>query len=344
MRETFVSPESTIRSVLEVLNASSFHVALVVNDDTSLLGTITDGDIRRGLLRGIGVDHPAVDVMNRDFCYAKVDDSEDRLLDLMLIHGIKNIPVLDQAGRVVRLVKEHHSIETTSLANAVVIMAGGRGKRLMPLTEDCPKPMLKVNGKPMLEILIEQCIQSGFKRFYLSVNYLKEQIINYFGDGSRWGVSIDYLIEDKPLGTAGSLSLIGNRESRSFLVMNGDVLTRLNPADLIHYHESQDCMATLCVREYESTSPFGVIEVSDNCLSAIKEKPTYQYLVNAGVYVLKPEALSLIPQDQFYDMPDLIQQLQSLQNKVAVCPIHEYWIDVGRPETLQQAHATWTSN
>ena len=344
MRETFVSPESTIKSVLEVLNASSFHVALVVNDDTSLLGTITDGDIRRGLLRGIGVDHPAIDVMNRDFCYGKIDDSEERLLDLMLIHGIKNIPVLDQAGRVVRLVKEHQSIEAASLANAVVIMAGGRGKRLMPLTEDCPKPMLKVNGKPMLEILIEQCIQSGFKRFYLSVNYLKEQIIDYFGDGSRWGVSIDYLIEDKPLGTAGSLSLIGNRESRSFLVMNGDVLTRLNPSDLIHYHESQDCMATLCVREHEYTIPFGVIEVSDNCLSAIKEKPTYQYLVNAGVYVLKPETLSLIPQDQFYDMPDLIQQLQSLQNKVAVCPIHEYWIDVGRPETLQQAHATWTSN
>ena len=140
------------------------------------------------------------------------------------------------------------------------------------------------------------------------------------------------------------MSLIGDRESRSFLVMNGDVLTRLNPADLIHYHESQDCMATLCVREYESTIPFGVIEVSDNYLSAIKEKPTYQYLVNAGVYVLKPQALSMIPRNQFYDMPDLIQQLKAAQHKVSVCPIHEYWIDVGRPETLQQAHATWTSD
>ena len=343
MRETFVSSTSTIKFVLEVLNSSTFQVALVVDADTRLLGMITDGDIRRGLLRGIRIGNPAIDVMNRDFCYGTSDDSDDRLLDLMKMHGIKNVPVLDHAGRVLRLVKEHDSMATNSLANAVVIMAGGRGKRLMPLTEDCPKPMLKVNGKPMLEILIEQCKKSGLKNFYLSVNYLKEQIIDYFGDGSRWGVKIDYLIEDKPLGTAGSLSLIGNRETNSVLVMNGDVLTRLNPADLIHYHESQNCMATLCVREYESTVPFGVIEVSGNCLSGIKEKPTFQYLVNAGVYVLKPESLSFIPDNQFYDMPDLIQDLQKLQHQVAVCPIHEYWIDVGRPETLQQAHATWES-
>ena len=201
--------------------------------------------------------------------------------------------------------------------------------------------MLLVGDKPMLQILLEQCIASGFQTFYISVNYLKEQIIDYFKDGSRWGVSIQYLIENEPLGTAGSLQLLPDSIKEPFLVLNGDVLTRLNPLQLLHFHTDHQSQATLCVREHETTIPFGVVQTDGIDLAGFDEKPTYKYLVNAGIYVVNPELLALLPRHQFTDMPTLLLESQNSGYRVAVCPIHEYWLDVGRPDSLSKAQDDW---
>jgi NDP-sugar pyrophosphorylase family protein len=260
---------------------------------------------------------------------------------MMQREALRHIPLLDQEGRVVQLLLLQELINPPQLSNAVVIMAGGKGTRLRPHTEHCPKPMLPVGDQPMLEILLEQCIENGFRRFFFSVNYLKEQIIAHFGDGSRWRVSIDYLVENEPLGTAGSLQLLPDSVKEPFLVLNGDVLTRLNPSQLLQFHREHEAQATLCVREHELTVPFGVVQTNGIELAGFEEKPTYRHLVNAGVYVINPQLLPLLPPHQFTDMPSLLQAAQSAGYRVTVCPIHEYWIDVGRPETLEEAHATW---
>jgi NDP-sugar pyrophosphorylase family protein len=257
---------------------------------------------------------------------------------------LRQIPVLDDEGRVVQLLLLQELLSPPQLSNAVVIMAGGKGTRLRPHTEHCPKPMLPVGDQPMLEILLEQCIASGFRQFYLSVNYLKEQIIDHFADGSRWGVSIEYLVENEPLGTAGSLQLLPDALKAPFLVLNGDVLTRLNPSQLLRFHNEHQAQATLCVREHELTVPFGVVQTNGVELAGFAEKPTYRHLVNAGVYVIDPQLLPLLPPHQATDMPSLLQAAQQAGHRVAVCPIHEYWIDVGRPETLEEAHATWVNS
>ena len=201
--------------------------------------------------------------------------------------------------------------------------------------------MLHVGDKPMLEILLEQCISSGFRTFYFSVNYLREQIIDYFEDGSRWGVSIDYLVENEPMGTAGSLQLLPDSLSEPFLVLNGDVLTNLDTSLLLQFHAEHKADATICVREHEVTVPYGVVETIGVELSGFEEKPTYRYQVNAGVYVIDPQLIPLLPPYQFTDMPSFLGAAQESGFRVTVCPIHEYWLDVGRPETLHQAHLEW---
>ncbi len=220
-------------------------------------------------------------------------------------------------------------------------MAGGKGTRLHPHTVTCPKPMIKVGNKPMLEILLEQCIASGLVNFYISVNYLKAQIIDYFQDGSKWGVKINYLIEDEPLGTAGSISLLPKTLKYPFIVMNADVLTKLNPRHLITFHNEHHSKATLCVREHSINIPFGVVKVNGRHLSDFEEKPTFEYLINAGVYILDPSMLSLIPPRTSIDMPNLLRTFQREGHIISVCPIHEYWIDIGNPKSLQEADSSW---
>ena len=204
--------------------------------------------------------------------------------------------------------------------------------------------MLPIGDQPMLEILLEQCIANGFRTFYFSVNYLREQIIEHFGDGSRWGVSIHYLMESEPLGTAGSLQLLPSSLSEPFLVLNGDVLTRFDLSNLIRFHNEHKAHATLCVREHELTVPFGVVQTNGSELVGFEEKPTYRHQVNAGIYVIDPELLPLLQPHQFIDMPSFLFSAQEANHRVVVCPIHEYWLDVGRPESLQQAHREWTLN
>ena len=326
---------------MQIINNGASQIALVVDKDQYLLGTLTDGDIRRGLLCGANLKSPVDQLMNRHFSSIRETDSKEVALEMMRREGLRQVPVLDVQGRVVHLLLLKELLYPIYQDNAVVIMAGGKGTRLRPYTENCPKPMLPVGNKPMLEILLEQCIVSGFRKFYFSVNYLKEQITDHFGDGSRWGVSIQYLVEEEPLGTAGSLQLLPETLTDPFLVHNGDVLTRLEPKHLLHFHIDHQAQATLCVREHEITLPFGVVQTKGVDLAGFEEKPTYRYQVNAGVYVIDPQLLPLLPPHEFTDMPSLLQSAQEAGYRVAVCPIHEYWLDVGRPETLKEAHDTW---
>lgn len=334
-------PSTPVLEAMRFIDRGAAQIALVVDEQHRLLGTLTDGDIRRGLLHGETLESPAERLMNRQFRCVRSGEDQAAVLEMMRREVIRQIPVLDDEGRVVELLLLQDLLAPSQFPNAVVIMAGGKGTRLRPHTEHCPKPMLPVDGKPMLEILLEQCIASGFRQFYLSVNYLKEQIIEHFGDGKAWGVAIDYLVEDEPLGTAGSLQLLPDSLKEPFLVMNGDVLTRLNPRQLLTFHVDHDAKATLCVREHVITVPFGVVQTNGVELAAFEEKPSYHQLVSAGVYVIDPQLLPLLPPHQPTDMPTLVLSAQQAGHRVAVCPIHEYWIDVGRPETLKEADATW---
>lgn len=336
-----VAPQTPTLEAMRIIGNGVAQIALVVDEQQRLLGTITDGDIRRSLLHGETLETPVERLMNCQFRFVRSGDDQKAVLEMMRREVLRQIPVLDEHGKVIELLLLQELLAPAQLPNVVVIMAGGKGTRLRPYTEHCPKPMLPVDGKPMLEIVLEQCIDIGFRKFFLSVNYLKEQIIEHFGDGKGWGVSIDYLVEHEPLGTAGSLQLLPESVQEPFLVMNGDVLTRLNPSHLLRFHVDHDAAGTLCVREHTTNVPFGVVQTKGIELASFKEKPSYTYLVNAGVYVIDPVLLSLLPPHQATDMPTLLENAQKAGHRVAVCPIHEYWIDVGRPETLQEAHVTW---
>ena len=335
---------SALKDALEVIQNSTERIALVKDIDNKLIGTMTDGDIRRSLLAGKTLNEPLNTLINKEFTYLKEDEVNlyQKASLLMTKKGIKQLPIVDSNKELVKLYFLDETIH--QLPNPVIFMAGGKGKRLRPHTFNCPKPMIPVGKKPMLEILLEQCISSGLSEFYISVNYLKEQIIEYFGDGAKWGVNITYLEESEPLGTAGSLALLPNKPKHPFLVMNGDVLTRLNPNHLITFHNEHNAKATLCVREHSVNVPFGVVKNKGYELIDFEEKPTFEYLINAGVYILDPCILSLLNKRKNIDMPSLLQFAKKEGHKVALCPIHEYWIDVGNPESLEEAYDSWENS
>jgi NDP-sugar pyrophosphorylase family protein len=251
---------------------------------------------------------------------------------------LHQIPVLDATWRVVGLEVLDDLLKPQPKTNPVVLMAGGLGSRLRPLTDECPKPLLRVGTKPILETILEAFIEHGFNRFYVSVNYKAEMIEAYFGDGSRWGATIEYLREKERLGTAGALSLLPEPPVEPVFVMNGDLLTRLNFAHLLDFHTAHGSVATMCVREYEMQVPYGVIKTRSHRILDIHEKPTERYLVNAGVYVLQPDALALIPRDRSFDMPDLFKRLMDRGGDTAVFPIREYWMDIGQMDDFHRAN------
>ena len=339
----FASPEISALEAMRIIDKGGYQIALIINRDNKLIGTLTDGDIRRALLKGILTTDTIEKMMNRNFSFIKDQDSPICAFEIMKRDVIRQIPVLDNEGRVVKLLVSKELAKNKLLSNPVVIMAGGRGKRLLPKTKNCPKPMLPINGKPMLEIVIEQCLNFGLNEFYISVNYLKDQIIKYFGDGNSKGIKINYLEETEPLGTAGSLKLLPNNIKKPFLVLNGDVLTNANISHLLEFHNKNNSTATLCVQEQEMIFPYGVVEVNGISLSNFNEKPTYKHLVNTGIYVLNPSILKLIKDIKFIDMPDLLE-LAKLENMaVNVYPIHEYWLDIGLPESLKKASSEWST-
>jgi len=336
-----LTKSASLSDAIKVIDEGHVQIALVIDENQRLIGTITDGDIRRALIRGESLDSPVEIIMFCNFRALPIDTTKEEALALMRRETLHQIPELDEQGRVVRLFLLEELIKLKKRPNPVVIMAGGEGKRLRPLTQDCPKPMLRVGGRPLLEIILEQCIDAGFQHFYLSVNYLKEQIQDYFGDGTRWHVHIDYLEETQPLGTGGALSLLPQKPSEPLLVLNGDVLTRVDYGRLLQFHDEHQAAATMCVREHTTQIPYGVVRMDDLHVLTLEEKPVLSHYVNAGIYLLDPILLDLVPQNRFFDMPTLLEKAMQHQHHVSAFPIHEYWLDIGHPETLERAHGEW---
>jgi len=340
-KKLLIQPQTSIYNAMQVINSNEFQLALVTDKNNLLLGTITDGDIRRAILRGKKLEENAEKIMNKDYKYIRNDQSNSRAFELMKDSGLKQIPVLNKNNELINLIVENRTLNEKKKNNHILIMAGGKGKRLMPFTRECPKPMIKVSGKPMLEIILKQCIESGFNKFYFSVNYLKEQIINYFGDGSKWGISIEYLIEDQPLGTAGCMTYINKEISKPLIVINGDILTKFNLHNILSFHNESKSQATIAAREYSVNIPYGILAIEGHELQNILEKPTYKYLVNAGIYVINPNHVKELKAEEYLDMTDFLINLKKRGKKIGVCPIHEYWLDVGIPEALSKANKDW---
>ncbi|MBU5615223.1 nucleotidyltransferase family protein [Geomonas azotofigens] len=336
-RKTLINADTTLRETIRVIDSGALRIALVVDADQKLLGTVSDGDIRRGILRGCSLEDSVQQVLNRTPTVAAQNEAKDQILALMRLKQVYQIPVIDGEGRVVGLEIVERILETPQYDNCVVLMAGGLGSRLKPLTDDTPKPLLKVGGKPILETILENFTHYGFTNFKISVNYKGELIEDYFGDGSRWGARIEYLRESKKLGTAGALGLLPERPNLPVLVMNGDVLTKVNFQQLLEFHREHQALATMCVREYDFQVPYGVVTVDKHRILNIEEKPVQRFFVNAGIYVLEPEALDLIPRDTFFDMPTLFEKVVSLKKETAVFPVREYWVDIGRMDDFQRA-------
>jgi len=340
-RNVSVRTDQTIREALEVIDAGGIQIVIVTNADDRLKGVVTDGDIRRAILQGVDLDAPVQSVMNESPITARPQQDRQSLIDRMKARRIHQIPLVDGDGRVVGIEVLDDLLQPEKRPNPVVIMAGGLGTRLRPLTEDCPKPLLEVGDQPILETIIEGFIAHGFHRFYLSVNYKSGMIENYFGDGSNWGVDITYLHEEQHLGTAGPLSLLPERPKEPLIVMNGDLLTKLNFAHLLDYHRDQDAIATMCVREHETQVPYGVIETEDQRMTGIEEKPTEQYFVNAGIYVLEPETLGFVSESEFVDMTELFEALIGREAEATVFPVREYWQDVGQKKDFYRVNGEY---
>lgn len=332
-----IQPETTLLETIRVLDKGALRIALVVDTENRLVGVVTDGNIRRGLLNQVGMKEPVGKIMNPNPVTAQTSDSREHILSLMGAKDIEHVPILDAQGIVVGLEILHRLARPKPRDNWVVLMAGGLGSRLGELTKECPKPLLRVGPKPILEVILESFLEYGFKRFYFSVNYRKNMIQEYFGDGSSWGAEICYLEEKERLGTAGALSLLPERPDQPFFVMNGDLLTRINFQHILEFHAKHQARATLCVRRIEQTIPFGVVEMEQHRLLNIEEKPVHNYFVNAGIYLLDPELLPLIPDNHYLDMPNLF--LSAIKNgySTAAFPFLDYWLDIGQMGDFNKA-------
>lgn len=337
-KKVVISPDTTIKEALSVIDREALRVAIVVLECTKLVGVVTDGDIRRGILTGVELSDTVDKIMNKAPVVAQDTVSTSQLKAIMQDKQILSLPIIDENGKLVGLTTLHETLRVEKRDNPVFIMAGGFGTRLKPLTDTCPKPMLKVGGKPMLEILINNFKEHGFYKFYISTHYLPEIIHAHFGDGSDFGIEIEYVHEDSPLGTGGALSLLPSDIPKSPLIMiNGDILTNVDFAKVVQFHEQSGADATMCVRDYEVKVPFGVIEGEGHKISGIVEKPTYRYFVNAGIYVISNDIIATLAKNKYLDMPTLFEQKQEEGRCVLKFPIHEYWLDIGRHDDFQKA-------
>jgi dTDP-glucose pyrophosphorylase/predicted transcriptional regulator len=343
-RKTLIKPSAPILEAMRIIDAGALQIALVIDDHARLIGVVTDGDIRRGLLKGLAMDRPVEMIMNRDFKTVGLKSDHEEILTLMKQKELRQIPVVDEEGCVVGLKLLNDMILAPEKTNWVVLMAGGLGTRLQPLTDECPKPLLKVGNKPLLQIILESFIEYGFRKFYIAVHYKAEMIKAFCGDGTRWNAEIRYLFEDRKMGTAGALGLLPERPKDTLFVMNGDVLTKVNWQHLIDFHKSHRARATMGVRDYHFQFPYGVVKTDQQRLTAIDEKPVQRFFVNAGIYVLEPEVLDLVPAHSPYDMTSLFEKLIADKHETVVFPIREYWMDIGRLEDFERADGDYKEN
>jgi len=335
--KALVGPATTLREALETIDRAGSQMVLVVDRDRVLLGTLSDGDARRALLRGLGLDDPVSAAMHAGPTCASQTDSRRTMLATMRRLGLHQLPVVDAALRVVGLEIVDDYFAAPARDHWVVIMAGGRVVRLQELTRETPKPMLRVGSRPLLETIVREYVQQGFRNFWLAVNYKAEQIEAHFGDGSAWGASIRYLRERERLGTAGALSLLPEPPRQPFIVTNADLLTKEDYGDMIDRHVASGADATMAVRDYEMQVPFGVVREKDGVIETIEEKPIQRFVVSAGMYVLSPQVLKHVPRDTLFDMPSLFDALAKNGGRTRCHPIDGYWLDIGRASDYEKA-------
>ena len=342
--ELLLKPSDTLETAIQRLHAGGKRISLVVDENRKLLGTVTDGDIRRSLIKHVTMDCSVTEVMNNTPSTALASESSDLIMSKMKRRDLLSIPLVDNYGILVGLETLQHLLEKRRYDNPVFIMAGGFGTRLHPLTEKKPKPLLNIGNRPILETIIKQFIEAGFHNFYISTHYKAEMIRDHFGDGSSMDVNIEYLHEEKPLGTAGSLGLLpGSMSDLPIIMMNGDLLTKVNFEHLLDFHQEQTSLATMCVREYDFQVPYGVVEIKEQHVTTIVEKPVQKFFVNAGIYVLDQKLINKIDGKSYLDMPNLLEAQIENGQKVSVFPIHEYWLDIGRMEEYESAHQAFES-
>jgi dTDP-glucose pyrophosphorylase len=336
-KNILLKPQQPIRDALQLIDKESLRIALVVDDNLRLHGIVTDGDIRRGLLRNLSIDSEVNKVMNINPLTAEYGSPRSELVKIMENEQILAIPLLKD-GVIEGVETLQRSSNSLVYKNPVFLMAGGFGSRLKPLTDSCPKPMLQVGDKPILEVLLNSFIKSGFINFYISTHYMPEVIKKYFGDGSKWGVNINYVHEETPLGTGGALGLLpDDTPDLPLILTNGDVLTNVDFERILEFHEKNNSAATMCVRDYEYKVPYGVITGEGNRVSRMVEKPIQQFFVNAGIYVISSKVRKSVPKNIHVDMPSLLENYLDVEEGVMMFPIHEYWLDIGGMEDFKRA-------
>jgi dTDP-glucose pyrophosphorylase len=329
--------DATIEDALKAIDAGAMRIAFVTDADGKLLGTLSDGDIRRALIDRMPLTETVAKIMNRAPRKASSNDSRSRVRAMMQSNDLLVVPLVDDSGHIVGV---HHLREVIGPAYreiSVFLMAGGFGTRLRPLTDDCPKPMLKLGDKPILENTVEKFVAAGFRKFYISVHYLPHVIMNYFEDGRKWGADIEYIQEDSPLGTAGAISLLPKSNGHPVIMMNGDVVTSVDFNALLASHIDKGAALTMCVREHHLQVPYGVVESDGHNVVDVIEKPTHKFFVNAGIYVLSEQVFEYVGVRERIDMPDLIRKLVAANKRVSMFPIHEHWLDIGRFDDFDRA-------
>lgn len=333
-----MAPEKTIREAMEIIDANTAGIVLVIESDCQILGTLTDGNIRRALLKGACLDSPLFPYINKRFVHVNPELSRAEILDLMQVHCLNQIPIVNASGKLVGLHLLREILGAVARPNWAVVMAGGKGTRLYPLTENLPKPMIKVAGRPILERIVLHLVGFGIKRIFLAIHYLGNIIEGHFGDGSRFGCKIEYLRESEPMGTGGAVSLLPEIPRDPLLIMNGDLVTQLDINRILAFHSEGNYHGTMGVRRYLHSIPFGTVEIENQQVLGLEEKPTLAKYINTGVYILSPELVRAIPKS-FFPMTSLFEQSLKKGERIGAFEIEEDWIDVGRFEQLKQARA-----
>ncbi len=343
-KKAIISQTDTMETAIKVLELESLRIVMVVDKNDRFVGTVTDGDIRRGLIKRLTMDTAIIDIMFKESIVASVKDDKASILAKMRELDILQIPIIDDDGKIVGLETLQHLLKDKRHDNPVFLMAGGFGKRLQPLTNNIPKPLLTIGKKPILENILEQFIAAGFHCFYISTHFKSEMVQEHFGDGSDWGVTIEYVHEDIPLGTAGGLGLLpDNLPDLPILMMNGDLLTKIDFEKLLHFHMQSNGIATMCVRKYDFQVPYGVIQSEDQKVVGIVEKPMHSFFVNAGIYVLESDLVKNISGKSHIDMTNLLEDQIHKGMSINMFPIYEYWLDIGQKDQLEQARIDYKS-
>ena len=337
MKQYCISLDANLIESMKVIDRTGAGIAIAVDSAYRLIGTISDGDIRKALLEGCPLDSPVLSHINRDCFSVSLSVSRAEVLDIMNARRFEQIPIVDEKNLVIGLHLLHDIIGSVPRPNWAVVMAGGEGKRLKPFTESVPKPMIRVAGRPILERIILHLVSSGIRRIFISVNHLSEIIENHFKNGSDYGVEIEYLRENKPLGSGGAISLLPEIPEHPVLVMNGDLIAEVNFTDMINFHTQKDFYATMGVYSYFHQVPYGCVEINENRLTSLEEKPVLEKVVNAGIYVLSPQAVLTVPKKTFFPITTLFEDAFSKNQQCGAFAIAKEWLDIGTSKQLKQA-------